>query len=52
MYGICLGGANLSIFDECVIVEELARGCAGICVAINSTNLGVSKRHKIFIGME
>ena len=41
---IFLGGPNLSIFDGCLIVEELSWGCTGINSAIRTTGLGVSKR--------
>lgn len=40
---ICLGGPNLSVFDECLVVDELSQGCTGICVAFNASNLGVSR---------
>jgi len=31
-----------SIFDSCLITEELAYGCTGIVTAIETTSLGVS----------
>lgn len=36
------GGAGLSVFDACLISEELAYGCTGIALAITSSGLGVS----------
>lgn len=38
------------MFDDCLIVDELAQGCTGICLAINATNLGVSRHNNIFVG--
>ena len=39
---IFIGGMNFGVFDGCLLVEELARGCAGICAAISVTNVAVS----------
>ena len=33
------GGAGLSLFDQCLVWEELAAGCAGICAALSITGL-------------
>uniref|UniRef100_A0A1B0CM82 Medium-chain specific acyl-CoA dehydrogenase, mitochondrial n=1 Tax=Lutzomyia longipalpis TaxID=7200 RepID=A0A1B0CM82_LUTLO len=35
-----VGGLQLSIFDSCLITEELTYGCAGIGLAIKGTELG------------
>lgn len=35
------GGIGLSVFDGCVITEELARGCAAIACTINANNLAL-----------
>lgn len=40
--GTEFGGSGLSVFDACLISEELAYGCAGIALAITSSGLGVS----------
>ena len=37
-----LGGMGLSIFDSCLITEELAYGCTGVQTAIEANSLGVS----------
>lgn len=37
-----MGG--LGVFEECIVGEEFAFGCTGICTAIGGTNLGVSRR--------
>ena len=34
-----LGGLGLSVFDSCLITEELAFGCTGILLAIEGTAL-------------
>ncbi|XP_073500022.1 medium-chain specific acyl-CoA dehydrogenase, mitochondrial isoform X3 [Phyllobates terribilis] len=34
------GGLNLSIFDTCLITEEIAYGCSGIQTAIEANSLG------------
>ena len=39
---LCLGGMGLSIFDACMITEELAYGCTGVQTAIEANSLGVS----------
>lgn len=36
-----LGGAGLSLLDECLVTEELASGCAGITLAITISNIVV-----------
>lgn len=36
------GGMGLTIFDNCLITEELAYGCTGIQTAIEANSLGVS----------
>lgn len=36
------GGMGLSIFDSCLITEELAYGCTGVQTAIEANSLGVS----------
>lgn len=36
------GGMGLSVFDTCLVSEELAFGCTGILLAIEGTSLGVS----------
>lgn len=35
------GGMGLSIFDSCLITEELAYGCTGVQTAIEANSLGV-----------
>lgn len=40
------GGLGLSVFDGCLISEELSYGCTGITLAIEGTSLGVSKTKK------
>lgn len=35
------GGLGLSVFDSCLISEELAFGCTGIMLAIEGSSLGV-----------
>lgn len=39
---LCSGGMGLSIFDNCLITEELAYGCTGVQTAIEANSLGVS----------
>ena len=39
---LCSGGMGLSIFDACLITEELAYGCTGVQTAIEANSLGVS----------
>ena len=39
---LCLGGMGLSIFDACLIDEEMAYGCTGVQTAIEANSLGVS----------
>lgn len=34
------GGMGLSVFDSCMVTEELAFGCTGITLAIEGTSLG------------
>ncbi|MDH4016563.1 MAG: acyl-CoA dehydrogenase family protein [Actinomycetota bacterium] len=36
------GGVDLSILGSCVIVEEIARGCAGIATSIMCNDLGLT----------
>lgn len=36
------GGMGLTIFDNCLITEELAYGCTGVQTAIEANSLGVS----------
>jgi acyl-CoA dehydrogenase len=36
------GGLELTCFDECLIVEEIAYGCCGIANAVGASSLGVS----------
>lgn len=38
------GGLNLGTFDSCLVVEELAYGCAGIKAALLTSNIGVSPK--------
>ncbi|XP_060520455.1 medium-chain specific acyl-CoA dehydrogenase, mitochondrial [Cylas formicarius] len=35
-----LGGLGLSVFDGCLIIEEIGYGCTGIATAIEGTSLG------------
>lgn len=35
------GGAGLSIFDACIVIEELAVGCAGVCTSILVNDLAL-----------
>lgn len=39
---LVLGGLNQSVFDSCLIGEELAYGCTGISTVLGSSGLGVS----------
>ncbi|XP_054274760.1 medium-chain specific acyl-CoA dehydrogenase, mitochondrial isoform X2 [Macrosteles quadrilineatus] len=34
------GGLDIGVFNDCLICEELARGCTGITLAIHGTSLG------------
>jgi acyl-CoA dehydrogenase len=36
------GGVGLSLFDSCLVVEELAWGCAGMATSIMCNDLGVT----------
>lgn len=36
------GGLELSVFDGCLVAEELAYGCTGIMTALEASGLGVS----------
>ena len=36
------GGVGLSVFDSCVIVEELAWGCSGMTTSIMANDLGLT----------
>ncbi|XP_011549673.3 probable medium-chain specific acyl-CoA dehydrogenase, mitochondrial isoform X2 [Plutella xylostella] len=36
----CGGTGGLGVFEECLVGEEMAFGCTGICTAIGGTNLG------------
>lgn len=38
------GGMGLSIFNNCLVTEELAYGCTGVQTAIEANSLGVSSR--------
>jgi acyl-CoA dehydrogenase len=52
------GGADLSIVDACIIVEELAAGCAGFATSMVANDLallpiklgGTPKQQEIYIG--
>lgn len=35
------GGNGLGVLDSCLITEEFAWGCSGICTAIEGSGLGV-----------
>lgn len=35
------GGLGASVFDICLVAEELAYGCTGIMTAMETTGLGV-----------
>lgn len=37
-----LGGLGNSVFDGCLVAEELAYACTGIATALEATGLGVS----------
>lgn len=37
-----VGGLGMSIFDSCLVTEEIAFGCTGILLAIEGSGLGVS----------
>ncbi|KAL1457217.1 hypothetical protein WDU94_001872, partial [Cyamophila willieti] len=37
-----VGGMELSVFDGCLVAEELAYGCTGIMTALEASGLGVS----------
>lgn len=37
------GGMGFSVFDGCLIAEELAYGCTGIMTAMEASGLGVSR---------
>ena len=36
------GGQGMSLFDSCIILEELAYGCTGIQSAIEANSLAVT----------
>lgn len=36
-----------SVFDGCLIAEELAYGCTGIMTALEASGLGVSTKRKV-----
>lgn len=36
-----IGGMGNSVFDGCLIAEELAYGCTGIMTALEASGLGV-----------
>jgi acyl-CoA dehydrogenase len=38
-----------SVFDGCLIAEELAYGCTGIMTALEASGLGVSTYHFYFL---
>lgn len=40
--GIAGGIGGMGVFEECLIAEEMAFGCTGICTALDSSHLGVS----------
>lgn len=42
------GGMGLTIFDNCLITEELAYGCTGVQTAIEANSLGVSIRMTLY----
>lgn len=41
MFLYFLGGLGNSVFDGCLIAEELAYGCTGIMTALEASGLGV-----------
>lgn len=43
------GGMGLTIFDNCLITEELAYGCTGVQTAIEANSLGVSIKITLYI---
>ncbi|KAH9360092.1 hypothetical protein HPB48_014619 [Haemaphysalis longicornis] len=34
------GGPDLKVFESCLVIEELAHACSGICLALTGTELG------------
>jgi len=52
-----MGGTGLSVFDACLVIEELAAGCAGMTTTIVANDLallpiflgGTKEQHKAFI---
>lgn len=42
LQGIPGGVGGMGVLEECIIAEEFAFGCTGICTAIGGTGLGVS----------
>lgn len=40
---------GLTIFDNCLITEELAYGCTGVQTAIEANSLGVSIRITLYV---
>jgi acyl-CoA dehydrogenase len=36
-----LGGTNLSIFDSCIVLQELASGCAGVATSLVANDLAL-----------
>ena len=36
------GGGGLQQFDDCLVIEELAWGCAGVCTTITGNSLGAT----------
>ena len=43
------GGLGLSVFDGCLITEEITYGCTGIGTALEANSLGVSFFLIIFV---
>ena len=42
LFKFCSGGAEMGSVSTLVIIEEIAYGCAGMAIACDSNNLGVS----------
>ncbi len=44
LFGICIpeeyGGLGMGIFENCLVVEQLARGCVGVATTFAATGLG------------
>lgn len=46
------GGMGASVFDGCLIAEELAYGCTGIMTAMEASGLGVCLHWKTYVNVK